>query len=228
MEKVYVKKLAINDFIASEAINSLRTNFLSLGVSSAAITSFGRSAGTTSVAFRLASALAASGRKTLLIEADMRTGSLAGDLGHTEIVKGLSHYLTGSAELTEILCPTDDDKLHIIFAGDTVTNCSDLLSGDAYKKLIDSAKSEFDHIIVDTAPVGQVTDCAVVARELDGAILVINAKRNNYKLEARAKHDIESVGVKLLGVVLNRADYKDKGGYYGKAHSGKYGYGKNK
>lgn len=228
MEKVNIRQFAITDFIAAEAVNSLRTNFLSLGVSSAAVTSFGRSAGTTSAALRLAASLAAAGKKTLLIEADMRTGTLARDLGYTDNVKGLSRYLSGAADLGEIVTPTDDGNLYIIFAGETTPNCSDLLSRDTYEKLICSVKAEFDYIIVDTAPVGQVTDCAVAARALDGVILVINAKRNSSKLEARAKHEIEKAGSKLLGAVLNRADYKDKGGYYGKAHSGKYGYGRKK
>lgn len=228
MEKVSIKQLAIGDFAANEAVNSLRTNFLALGVSSAALTSFGRSAGTTSVAFRLAASLAASGRKTLLIEADMRTGTLACDIGYKGNVKGLSACLSGSASPDEIITPTDDGNLFVIFAGDAVPCPSDLLSGKAYEKLIASLKTEFDYIIADTAPIGQVTDCAVAAHPLDGAILVINAKKNNYGLEQRAKNELEKAGVRLLGAVINRADYKDRGGYYGKAHGKTYGYRRKK
>lgn len=228
MKKVNVAHLNIADFTANESVRSLRTNFLSLGVSAVALTSFGRHAGTTSLSFRLAASLAAAGKRTLLIEADMRTGNLASDLAPAGEVKGLYHCLSGTAELSDAALPTDIDNLHIVFAGENSENASELLTFDTYEKLISSARAEFDFIIVDTPPVGQVTDCAAAARALDGVILVTNAKHNHYKLEQSAIDSIEAVGARFLGIILNRADYKDKGGYYGKAHSGKYGYDRKK
>lgn len=224
MNKINITQCKINDFIANEAVNTLRANFLSLGVSSVAFTSFGRHSGTTSVAFHLAAALAAAGKRTLFIEADMRSGSLASTLAREDVKNiGLSEYLCGKTDFKNVVNETDYDHLSVIFAGSVVSNPSELLTFDTYEKLISSAKEEFECIIVDTPPIGQVSDCAVACRALDGAILVINAKNNSFKLERHAKAQIEAVGSKLLGAVLNRADYKDKSEYYGKAYSKKYG-----
>ena len=69
-------------------------------------------------------------------------------------------------------------------------------------------------------------DCAVVAPELDGVLMVIDTTNNSYKLERRIKSQLERSGARILGVILNRVDFADKGGYYGKAYGyGGYGYG---
>lgn len=225
MNKINITQCKINDFITNEAVNTLRANFLSIGVTSAAFTSFSRHSGTTSVSLHLAAALAAAGKRTLFIEADLRTGDLASKLGVTdEGAAGLSEYLCGKADFDSVVNETDSDRLSVLFAGGAVSNPSELLTFDVYEKLISRAKESFEYIIVDTPPIGQVSDCAVACRALDGAILVINAKNNSFKLERHAKAQIEAVGSRLLGAVLNRADYKDKSEYYGKAYSRKYGY----
>lgn len=225
MNKINITQCKQNDFIANEAVNTLRANFLSLGVTAVAFTSFGRHSGTTSVSFHLAAALAAAKRRTLFIEADMREGSLASDFGIAdEKTIGLSEYLCGKSDFNSIVNETDSDSLSVIFAGESVSSPSELLTFDTYEKLISRARESFEYIIVDTPPIGQVSDCVVACRALDGAILVINAKNNSFKLEKHAKAQIEAVGSKLLGAVLNRADYKDKSEYYGKAYSRKYGY----
>ena len=95
-----------------------------------------------------------------------------------------------------------------------------------FKKLMPALRDTFDYIIVDAAPIGQVIDCAVVAPELDGVLMVIDTTNNSHKLERRIKSQLERSGARILGVILNRVDFKDKGGYYGKAYGyGGYGYG---
>lgn len=75
------------------------------------------------------------------------------------------------------------------------------------------------------APLGQVIDCAVAAPALDGVLLVIDTTHSSYKLERRVVSQLERSGSKVLGVILNHVDFKDKGGYYGKAYGYGYGYG---
>ena len=84
------------------------------------------------------------------------------------------------------------------------------------KKLIPALKEVFDYVIVDAAPLGQVVDCAVMAPELDGVLLVVDTTHNSYKLERRMKQQLEMSGAKILGVILNRVDFSDKGGYLAK------------
>ncbi len=222
MEKVSIKEVVGADLAAREAVSAFRTNFMSLGVTSSAVTSFGRHAGTTSVALRLAASIASAGKRVLFIEADMRAGTLARDLSYTDSVAGLSDCLTGKASLADATVGTDEDCLDIVFAGGEVTDPSALLASERYDALIASARAEYDYVIIDTPPVGQVSDCASAVRALDGAVLVINTKHNSCELEKRAAQAIESVGARLLGTVLNRADFSDRGGYYGRAHAARY------
>ena len=82
------------------------------------------------------------------------------------------------------------------------------------------------YIIVDTSPIGQVIDCAVMAPALDGVIMVIDTTHNSFKLQRRIKQQLEKSGAKILGAVLNRVNFADKHSYnkkdYGYGHS--YGY----
>jgi Mrp family chromosome partitioning ATPase len=81
---------------------------------------------------------------------------------------------------------------------------------------------------VDCAPLGQVIDCAVIAPNLDGVLMVVDVTHNSYKMERRVKAQLEKSGAKILGAVLNRVDLRDKHGYYGKSYSYKYGYGEDR
>ena len=80
-------------------------------------------------------------------------------------------------------------------------------------------KEVFDYVIVDSAPLGQVIDCAVIAPTVDGVLMVIDSTNNSYKMERRVKSQLERSGGRILGVILNRVDVKDRSGYYGKIYS---------
>lgn len=94
-----------------------------------------------------------------------------------------------------------------------------------FRQMIPALKQIFDYIIVDAAPLGLVIDAAVMAPALDGAVMVIDATNNSYRLERRIQQQLIKSGGKILGVVLNRVNYKDRGGYYGKKYGYGYGYG---
>jgi capsular exopolysaccharide synthesis family protein len=111
--------------------------------------------------------------------------------------------------------------LYIMFAGARVPNSAELLGSNNFAKLIPALKDVFDYIIVDTAPLGQVIDCAVIAQYLDGVAMVVDATNNSYKLERRVRNQLQKAGGKVLGVVLNQVDYKDRMGYYG--YGARYG-----
>jgi Mrp family chromosome partitioning ATPase len=96
------------------------------------------------------------------------------------------------------------------------------LGGENFAKLIPALKNTFDYVIVDTATLGQVIDCAVIAPMLDGVVMVVDAKRNSYKLERRIKIQIEKAGGKVLGAVLNQVDLAERRGYYGRYYYNYY------
>ncbi len=227
MEQIAVKRFLATEFQASEAIKTLRTNLIFSGASVHAVelTSFGPSEGKSTVSFQLAASLAQSGKQVLLVDADLRKSVLQSRLHVKGKISGLSHYLSGLANLNEVLNKTDVPGFYIMFAGTRVPNSAELLGGVSFERMIPALKDVFDYVIVDAAPLGLVIDAAIMAPRLDGAIMVIDSTNNDYKLERRIQNQLEKSGGKILGVVLNRVDFKDKGGYYGKSYGYGYGYG---
>lgn len=218
MEKVSVKRLLSSEFQLVEAVRTLRTNLLFSGadVRAVALTSYFPGEGKSFLSLQLAAALAESGKRVVLVDADLRKSMLAARLRYKGKTPGLSHYLSGMVNADEILCETDMPQLYIMFAGQKVPNAAELLGSVSFERLIPALKQSFDYVIVDAAPLGQVIDCAVMARHLDGTIMVVDANHNNYKLELRLKQQLEKAGGKILGVVLNRVSYADNRHYYGK------------
>ena len=225
MEKIAIKRFLAKDFYAAEAIKTLRTNLMFSGdeVRAVALTSYSDTEGKTTVSFQLAASLAQAGKRVLLMEADLRKSVLAQRLRVKRTVEGLSHYLAGMSNAGDLIYETDQPGLYIMFAGARVPNSAEVLGSKRFKQLVPALKNTFDYVIVDVAPLGQVIDCAIIAPELDGVLMVIDTTRNSYKLERRVKQQLTKSGVKVLGAVLNRVDFNDKGGYYGKAYG--YGYG---
>lgn len=223
VEKIAVKPFITKDFFAAEAIKTLRTNLMFSGASiqTVALTSFSAAEGKSTVSFQLAASLAQVGKRVLLLDVDMRKSVLAHRLQLKHKPKGLSHYLSGMANVNDLVHETDLPGLYLMFAGVRVPNSAELLSGESFQRLITALKEVFDYVILDAAPLGQVVDCAVIAPTLDGVLMVIDITHNSYKLERRLKNQLERAGAKILGVILNRVNFKDKNGYYGKI----YGYG---
>lgn len=223
MEKIAIKHYVAKEFQTAEAIKTLRTNLMFSGASvrAVALTSFSASEGKSTVSFQLAASLAQAGKRVLLMDADLRKSVLQSRLHVKGKVIGMSHYLSGMSNANEIMYETDVPGMYIMFAGTRVPNPAELLGSAGFEKLIDALKDVFDYIIVDASPLGQVVDCAVMAPVLDGVLMVVDTTHNSYKMERRIQAQLEKSGGKILGVVLNRVDFKDKGGYYGKA----YGYG---
>lgn len=227
MEKIAVSRFITKEFHASEAMKTLRTNLMFSGASvrAVALTSFDTEEGKSTISFQLAASLAQAGKRVLLVDADLRKSVLQSRLKIRKKLDGLSHYLSGMANADELLCETDVPGFYIMFAGTRVPNSAELLGGENFGKLIEALKDVFDYVIVDAAPLGQVIDCAVMAPVLDGVMMVIDVTNNSYKLERRIKTQLDKCGAKVLGVVLNRVDFKDRNGYYRKAYSYKYGLG---
>lgn len=223
MEKIAVNRMIPKEFRASEAMKTLRTNLIFSGSSVRAIgvTSFGAAEGKSTISLQVALSFAQMGKRVLLVDADLRKSVLPSRLRLKNKVDGLSHYLSGLANVSELLCETDVPGMYIMFAGTRVPNSAELLGSDNFAKLIPALKDVFDYIIVDTAPLGQVIDCAVIAQYLDGVVMVVDTTKNSYKLERRVKNQIQKAGGKVLGVVLNQVDYNDRAGYYG--YGSRYG-----
>lgn len=223
MDRIAVSGFLPKDFRTVEALKTLRTNLMFYGddVKAVALTSFSAAEGKSTLAFQLAASLAQMGKRVLLLDADLRKSVLPSRLRVRGKVDGLSAYLAGMANVSDLLYSTDVKGLFILFAGARVPNAAEALGSSRFKKLIPALRNTFDYILVDAAPIGQVVDCAILAPELDGVLMVIDATNNSYKLERRMKNQLEKTGARVLGAVLNRVDFADRDSYYGKA----YGYG---
>lgn len=225
MEQIAIKRFIVTDFQTAEAVKALRTNLMFSGadVKAVALTSFVAAEGKSTISFQLAASLAQAGKRVLLLDADLRKSNLLNRFHVKGKVEGLSHYLSGMANVNDLLHETDLPNLYIMFAGTFVPNAAELLGTPGFGKLITALKDVFDYVIVDSPPLGQVIDCAVIAPTLDGVLMVVDVTNNSYKLERRIKAQLERSGGKILGVVLNRVDMNERGGYYRKKYSSYYG-----
>lgn len=208
-----------NDSSAFEAFKKLRTNLIytdNLHVIS--MTSSIPNEGKTVTTFNTAKAFAEMGKKTVLIDCDLRRSTLKEYLMLSGHHVGLSEALTNQTE--HYITKTNMDNLSIILAGKRPPNPSEILSGDRLAEIISELRENFDYVIFDTPPVSAGADSSIVGRLVDGCLLVV---RNEFTQKAAVKRsvkEIEANGGRVIGVVLNRVK-KDSSEY---GHYGYYGY----
>ena len=177
------------------------------------------------IATNMAAVMAISGKRTLLLEFDIRKPRLMSGLGLSANDKnGLTHYLIGKAEVGDIIQPvTGVDNLYIIPCGPIPPNPAELILTDRLKQLFDQVKQDFDMVIVDSAPVGMVSDGYVLANYADATLFVV---RHNYTFKKQLEM-VQNIYLdkKLphLSLVVN--DVKAQVGYGSYQGYVNYGYG---
>ena len=215
-----------NDYFYEEAIKTLRTNiqFTGTEVKSIVITSCYPNEGKSDVVFQLALEIGKMGKKVLVLDADIRKSSYISRFQVKQKTAGLSQYLSGQSGLQDIVYSTNFRDVDIIFAGPAAPNPSELLAQESFASLVHTMRGKYDYVLVDTPPVGSLTDAAVVARQCDGAILVVESDLVSRRVALKAKQQLEMTGCHILGAVLNKVDIK-KNKYYSKYS---YYYGEKK
>lgn len=207
------------EFGVDEAIKSLRTNLLYSGnLHAIAVTSTTAGEGKSTIAFELARSFADLGKRTVLIDCDLRKSMIANRYGVSERLPGLSELLSGQAQ--KVIFETNIDNLYMVLSGKNVPNPQALLTGERFNSFVDALKKSCDYIIFDTPPLGDMADALIVGKQTDGTLIVI---RNDYVKKAmvrNVKRQIQQSGGKILGVVLNRVKKNQKDYYYKK----NYGY----
>ncbi len=227
------KPIALNremhdDYRYNEAVKTLRTNIQFCGTNIHAIlfTSAMPDEGKSDISFAVAESLGQLGKKTLLIDADIRKSVLATRYALGREVLGLSQYLSDQKELDEIIYPTDKENLHIVFAGPYAPNPAELLSEDLCAQMFDILRVSYDYVIADSPPMANLIDGAILARYCDGAVMVIESGSISYRLEQKVKDQLDRAGCRVLGAVLNKVDLRTERYYgkYGQYSKYKYGY----
>lgn len=223
----YTGKLLCADtpFGVTEAFNTLRTNLCystaDQGCPVFAVTSDFSGAGKSVVSSNIAMSLAMLGKKTLLIECDLRRPELSKVFG-VERKDGLSELLSGVIKAEEsVISRLNQENLDIVFSGRIPPNPSELLGSDRMTQFLNSSKEKYDIIIIDTPPAFEVSDIGVIIPHITGTIMVARSNYSDINAIKASEELINGVNGRIVGYVVNDVDFKSGAGYYRK---GKYGY----
>lgn len=215
MQEVIIKLPGEKDFFTQEAYKSLRTNiqFCGQDIHTILFTSCRENEGKTTVTLQVAKSFAELGKKVLVIDADMRKSVMAGRNANVHNPAGLSEIITGIQSFSDCIYTTQYAGLYILFSGKYPPNPVELLSGKYFTALLRAARQTYDYVFVDTPPLGNVIDAAVIASRCDGAIVVISDMMVHKNQAEEVVTQIKKAGCKVLGVVRNNVK-KNDGAYY--------------
>jgi tyrosine-protein kinase Etk/Wzc len=187
------------------------------------ITSTMPTEGKTFTAINLASVYSLIGKKTVIVGFDLRKPKIFNDFG-LDNTHGISSWLIGKDRFEDIIKPTRFNNLSIISAGPIPPNPSELIAGKKTEELIMLLRNKFEYIIIDSAPIGTVSDTFHIAAFADACLLIVRQKITlKFMLEDTIKELLAS-DIKGLSVVMN--DYGPEYNRYG--YGGKYSYNSEK
>lgn len=218
-----------SNHVFSEAIRTLRTSIQLLDMSGdkkvIMVTSSVPKEGKTTVSINLAFAMGQIG-KTLLIDTDLRKPAIAKRFGMPGFQPGIANLVSGTHSLDECLCNDVASNIDVITAGSATPNPQELLMNDNFKKVIKQLREQYEHIIIDTAPIQAVSDAIIVSESADMLFHVVKADATNEKIVSSGLERFMRVGKRIDGVILNQVDVKKAGnGYAYTGYYDKYGYG---
>ncbi len=221
-----------NDLAAVEPFRVLQTNLnLTLNGSDAkavAMVSAGPGEGKSTTINRLAQVVAMAGEKVILVDADLRRPTQH-RLTKVKRGPGLSEFLTGAAEVDGIIQIAPDTGLPVIAAGEVPGFTLGLVHANRLKSLVEELKQRYDRVLVDSPPIIGVSDASVLATAVDGAMLLVQHRRNPQTMTLRAQHTLQSARTPLWGAILNQvpvgggddyAYYTHNYNYYGEEAKG--------
>ncbi len=213
---------------AAEAFRGLRTSVQfskpDAVVQTLLVTSASPGEGKSTVAANLAAVIAQSGRRTLLIDADLRRPRVHTLFGVNK-TPGLTEYISGQGGQRDV---TVGDDFDVLPAGTMVPNPAEYLGSKAFRDLLSAFRETYDVVVIDAPPVLAATDPVLLSTQVDGTVVVAAAgQTKDFELE-HAVQEIHGVGGDVLGVVFNRFDVSKEYGYryqYAYRYGRKYTYG---
>lgn len=200
----------------AEQYRTLRTNiqFSSLGneLKIIVVTSSLPSEGKSTIICNLAITMAQSNKRVVIVDCDLRKPSI-----HKKFLisnfEGLTNILAQGKKIEDIIITTKVPNLYVITSGPIPPNPSELLGAPKMKNILEELTNTFDIILIDTPPILSVTDAQILSALAQGTILITAYGKLEKKLLLDAKENIEKVGGKILGVVINKIPEKAKGQY---------------
>ena len=202
--------------VRAEAFRQLRTNLQFIDatrpVGVLVVTSSIAGEGKSTTAINLAVSFSDSGRRVLLIEADLRRPRVAEYLG-LEGAVGLTNVLVGQAAIDDVLQPWGRGGLTVLPSGTIPPNPSELMGSPLMAELIIQLRKSFDMIIIDTPPLLPVTDAAVASRLADGVVVVVRYGKTTRNQVSTALRSLAAVDARVLGTVLTMSPVKGAEAY---------------
>lgn len=203
----------------SEQFRTIRTNIMYSSVDhpirSVLFTSETPDAGKSTIAANMAIAYAQAGKKTLLLDADLRRPTTHYTFGVMN-QHGLSTAIVSDVELEDLVRHTKHDMLDLITSGPIPPNPSELLSSKRLEQFMNKLSLHYEMIIIDSPPLLSVTDSQILSKQADGVVLVTNVENNNRNQLLDAKDLLNKADANIIGLVLNHRETKTVGkdGYY--------------
>jgi capsular exopolysaccharide synthesis family protein len=186
------------------------------------ITSSMPAEGKTFTAINIASAYSLMGKKTVLVGFDLRKPKIYTDFGITN-EQGVSTWLIGRDSLDQVIKATEHENLFLVSAGPVPPNPSELTSSAKTAELFSLLKERFDYIIIDSPPIGAVSDTFHLATLADICLLIVRQNQTiKHLLEGTVK-DLQISNIQSISLVVNDIGIEGRG--YGYGYGRKYGYG---
>jgi capsular exopolysaccharide synthesis family protein len=182
--------------------------------------------GKTTTAVNMAISLAQIGSSVLIIDSDLRRPAVHKTFKIPNM-KGITNYLSGRTAIENLIVKLPIQNLSVLPCGPVPPNPAELISSERMRDLLRLLGERYDHIIIDSPPLISVTDPVILSAMVDGSILVVHSGRSTRDLVRRARQELNSVGAKVFGVVLNNVDIKKEGydDYYYYRYYSSYGEG---
>jgi succinoglycan biosynthesis transport protein ExoP len=206
--------------VQAEAYKHLRTSVL-LSIAGRAprtllVTSSVPAEGKTTTVVNMATVLAQTGARVLVIDADMRRPRLHQLFG-VENRQGLSTALSSDMTLNEILSMVNqykDTNVYLLSSGAIPPNPAELLGSEQMRNLLEGACKSFKYIIIDSPPITSFTDGVLISSLVDGVLLVVHGGRTSRQVVKRTRQMLQEIGARIIGVVLNKIDLRSQEYYY--------------
>ncbi|WP_180078963.1 polysaccharide biosynthesis tyrosine autokinase [Acinetobacter sp. YH12251] len=218
-----------SDDIAIESLRSMRTA-IHFALSSAKnniimVSGPAPEVGKSFISTNLATILAQSQKRVLIIDADLRRGYLH-KYFNQQAQLGLADYLNGQTELSQVIKATEVSGLDVIARGKSPANPSELLSTTQFSAMLNQLSEQYDHILIDTPPILAVTDGIIISQHAGVNLVIARYAKTQMKELELTINRFEQVGVKVNGIILNDIQRSSAG--YGYGYNYSYAYKANK
>ncbi|WP_168409079.1 polysaccharide biosynthesis tyrosine autokinase [Acinetobacter indicus] len=218
-----------SDDIAIESLRSMRTA-IHFALSSAKnniimVSGPAPEVGKSFISTNLATILAQSQKRVLIIDADLRRGYLH-KYFNQQAQPGLADYLNGQTELSQVIKATEVSGLDVIARGKSPANPSELLSTSQFAAMLNQLSEQYDHILIDTPPILAVTDGIIISQHAGVNLVIARYAKTQMKELELTINRFEQVGVKVNGIILNDIQRSSAG--YGYGYNYSYAYKANK